>query len=133
HVRTMAADRHGMAVPFGDGLFPRAAPCRCTGWQRHAADRLAVGLAGAPVRTADEAFPSEIDLVDTEIVDAHAVRAGADEGVEFLILEEERHAAVHLIGIIAPGDALARYRVVWLADARQKRQMHVVEREGRQD
>src|SRR5690606_15347702 len=115
HNGTVGSDAHRVTIPFRNRLFPAGPPARRAGWQGHAANRLAVGLPRAPVRTPDETFPSKVDLVDTEIIDTHAIGTGADERIEFFVLEEQRHAAIHLIGVIAPGHTLARCRIVRLA------------------
>ncbi len=133
HNGTVGSDVHRMTIPLGNCALPTCTPTRRARRKRHAADRLAVGLSRTPISTTDEAFTTKVDLVYTEVIDAHAVSACTNERVELFVLEEECHAACQLIGVVTASHTLARCRIVRLADARKQCQMHVVELERSHD
>ena len=53
-----------------------------------------------------------VEVVAVELVDRGAARAAAHEGIERLLLEEHRHPAVRLVGVVAADDAPVGDRVV---------------------
>ena len=76
-----------------------------------------------------------IEIIAVEFIDAHADRAGGDERIEieFRLVEEAVHAGHRLMGVVAADDPGIGDRVIGFADFRQQQQLHVEEREGRQD
>ena len=114
-------------IVFRGGLLPLRAPFRRAARDRTGLDRTGVGLAGAHVAAADETQSAMVEIVAVVIVDHHAMRAGRDERVEDLVLQDHAHARRRLIGIVAPDHAGIGGRVVRLADPGQEHEPHVVE------
>ena len=77
--------------------------------------------------------PRVVEIVAVEVVDHRGERAGADERVHDLVVEEDIHRGHGLVGVVLADHAFAGLRVVGLADARQQQQAHVVQHVGRQD
>src|SRR5262249_58707846 len=82
------------------------------------------------IADSNEAMRPVIEIVAVELINAHPDRARGDERVEDLVVEKGIYARCDLIGVIAPNHALVRARIVWLADAGNKKQMHVEQLEG---
>ena len=133
HVRTVRANRHGMAVPIFDAFFPTCTPFRSVRRKTHGADRLTIKGARADVAAADKAFFAEINLVDGKVINHMTVRAVADKRVEIDVFKEQRGAAIGLIGIVFTNHTFAGCRVVRLTDPRKQHQMHVVQLVSRQN
>ena len=77
--------------------------------------------------------PRVVEVVAVEVVDHGRQRAGADEGVEDLVVEEHVDRRHGLVGVVLADHAFAGLRVVGLADARQQQQAHVLQDVGRED
>ena len=56
-----------------------------------------------------------------------------NEGVEVLLLEEQGHATIHLVGVVLARHTLIGLGIVGLANAGHEHQVHVVELVRRQD
>src|SRR5262245_51119711 len=74
-----------------------------------------------------------IEVIRVELIDRHALTAAAHESVESLVLEEQRYAAVHDVGVVLSHDAPVAHWIVGLADAREQHQTGIVERVGGED
>ena len=77
--------------------------------------------------------PAVIEVVAVEIVDDGGQRAGADEGIHDLVVEEHIHRRHGLVGVVLADHAFAGFRIVGLADAGEQQQADVLQDVGRQN
>jgi hypothetical protein len=78
---------------------------------------------------AEKAQPAMIEIVALEIVDRGRRSPGADERID-LVVDEHQHARGGLVAIVLADDALARRRIIRLADAGGEQELRIVERIG---
>src|SRR6185312_453633 len=119
-IRARGVDGEGAAVPFCRRFLPGEAPARRAGRRHAPGDRPAMDRASEDERAAEKAQAAMIEIVAVEIVDIHLVGACGDEGVDLLLLEEDRDIAGDLIAVILADGALARHRIIGRADPREE-------------
>ncbi len=133
HHRAMGGDGGGAQISLDRCLLPLGAPFRHALRHIHHLDRPTAGIEDLDIAARDEAESLVVEIVAVELVDGHAQRAGADEGIDDLVLEEDIHRGGDLIGVIAPHHPLPALRVVRFADARQQHQLRIGEGIGAED
>ena len=122
-----------LQVVLRRGLLPLAAPLRRALRGVDHLDRPAAGDHAGDVGAADEAQARVIEIVAVEIVDHGRQRAGADERVQDLVVEEDIHGGHGLVGVVLAHLPVPVFGIVGLADARQQQQPHVLQDVGGQD
>src|SRR4029077_10483266 len=71
-----------------DRLFPGPPPWRHAGGGRGGLDRAGIRLHNSHIAAANEAVGPVVEIVAIELVDAHAVRAAGNKGVENLVVKK---------------------------------------------
>ena len=117
-------------IGFRGRFLPFRAPLRGALRHRPGLDRTRAGLSRAHVTAAKKAQARVIEIVAVVIVDDHAVRAGRDERIEDLVLEDQAHAGGGLIGVVTADNARTGLRIVRFSNARQQHQLDIEERKG---
>src|SRR6202012_2940105 len=124
-----------MPVVFAYCRLPSGSPSRCVRRNHHLIDGAPAGGAGIDQGATDETKAAMVKMIGIEFIDHTLPRgAGADEGINLHVLTEVGgRFTANLIGVVLSNHALARRRVVWLADAREQKQTNIVHLEGAQD
>src|SRR5262249_23694632 len=100
------------------GLLPFGAPSGRSRRRQRVLDGPSARLDVAQIAAAHETMRAVVEIVAIELVDAHADRAGSDEGIEdvLVLVEEPDRGRNRLVRKIASDLAFTRLRVVGLAD-----------------